>query len=688
MHDIEQAQKEIAQLSEDLQHHQDLYYKEGQPIISDREYDHMMDRLLALETQFPTLKLPESPSQRVGSDLGSGFPEFAHTIPILSLDKAYTFEGVLQWIERSRQRGESRLSFVVEEKIDGVSLVLYYEKGYLVRAVTRGNGLVGNDVTPNAKTITSIPLKLSQPLTIAVRGEIFLPKTEFERINKSMEIPFANPRNLAAGTIRRLKSSETARIPLRMFAYEAFFDAGETPLTTHVEILKLLKDLGFYVNSEVAVFAETEDRALLEAQKLGMDSVPSGSFQALPSYIEKMNSVRDQLPHEIDGLVVKVNELGVRELLGYTGHHPRWALAFKFEAPEAQSRVDDIDVQVGRTGRITPVARVATVKVGNSMVSNVTLHNQDYINMLELAIGDSVAISKRGDVIPAIERVIEKNEEGNTTWVMPRNCPSCHSILVRQGAHTFCLNNDCPAQILGRITFFVGRDQMDIEGFGPETVTFLVNKGLVHDIPDIYTVNYADLVGEPGFGEKKASALAQAVEKSKDRPYRTVLAALGIPDFGRKTVDLLVDGGIVSMEELIDIVESQDRARFLAIKGFGEKTIDALFAQFADPAFRERIARLEKLGLHFKEEPTESEQLSQTFAQEVWCVTGSFTHFNPRSLALKEIEARGGRTTSSVTRKTTHLLAGEGAGSKLQQALTYGTRIVKEDEFLQLLEKE
>lgn len=229
---------------------------------------------------------------------------------------------------------------------------------------------------------------------------------------------------------------------------------------------------------------------------------------------------------------------------------------------------------------------------------------------------------------------------------------------------------------------------MDIEGFGPETVTFLVNKGLVHDIPDIYTVNYADLVGEPGFGEKKASALAQAVEKSKDRPYRTVLAALGIPDFGRKTVDLLVDGGIVSMEELIDIVESQDRARFLAIKGFGEKTIDALFAQFADPAFRERIARLEKLGLHFKEEPTESEQLSQTFAQEVWCVTGSFTHFNPRSLALKEIEARGGRTTSSVTRKTTHLLAGEGAGSKLQQALTYGTRIVKEDEFLQLLEKE
>ncbi|MDD3367132.1 MAG: NAD-dependent DNA ligase LigA, partial [Sphaerochaetaceae bacterium] len=514
------------------------------------------------------------------------------------------------------------------------------------------------------------------------------PKAEFERINKSMEIPFANPRNLAAGTIRRLKSSETARIPLRMFAYEAFFDAGETPLTTHVEILKLLKDLGFYVNSEVAVFAETEDRALLEAQKLGMDSVPSGSFQALPSYIEKMNSVRDQLPHEIDGLVVKVNELGVRELLGYTGHHPRWALAFKFEAPEAQSRVDDIDVQVGRTGRITPVARVATVKVGNSMVSNVTLHNQDYINMLELAIGDSVAISKRGDVIPAIERVIEKNEEGNTTWVIPRNCPSCNSILERQGAHTFCMNNDCPAQILGRITFFVGRDQMDIEGFGPETVTFLVNKGLVHDIPDIYTVNYADLVGEPGFGEKKASALAQAVEKSKDRPYRTVLAALGIPDFGRKTVDLLVNGGIVSMEELIDIVESQDRARFLAIKGFGEKTIDALFAQFADPAFRERIARLEKLGLHFKEEPTESEQLSQTFAQEVWCVTGSFTHFNPRSLALKEIEARGGRTTSSVTRKTTHLLAGEGAGSKLQQALTYGTRIVKEDEFLQLLEKE
>ncbi len=686
MQEIEQIQKEIARLSETLRIHQDLYYKKAQPAISDREYDQMMNRLQTLETQYPTLKLPDSPSERVGSDLGSGFPEFTHTVPMLSLDKSYTPEGMLQWIERSRQRGEMRLSFVVEEKIDGVSLVLYYEKGYLVRAVTRGNGFVGNDVTPNAKTITSIPLKLTQPVDIAVRGEVFLPIKEFERLNKTMEVPFANPRNLAAGTIRRLKSSETARIPLQMFAYEAFLKDSELKISTHVEMLRLLKDLGFYVNSTLGVFAETDEGAFVEAQKFRLETVVSGVYRKLPSYLKKINLRREQLPYEIDGLVVKVNELGVREFLGYTGHHPRWALAFKFEAPEAQSIVHDIDVQIGRTGRITPVARVAAVKVGNSTVSNVTLHNQDYINLLELAIGDTVTISKRGDVIPAVERVIEKNEEGYTTWVLPENCPSCDTPLVRRGAHSFCPNPDCPEQVLGRISFFVGRDQMDIEGFGPETVAFLVGRGLVHDIPDIYLVNYNNLVGQPGFGEKKASALAQAVEKSKERPYRTVLVALGIPDFGKKSVDLLVDAGIRDIETLIKVVAADDKERLLSIKGFGEKTVEALFEQFADKKFLERLEKLAEIGLHFAEEASaDDDKLFQTFSGQTWCVTGSFTHFNPRSLALREIEARGGRTTSSVTSRTTHLLTGKGGGNKYQQALKLGTRIVEEDEFLEML---
>lgn len=672
METVEQAHAEITRLSEDLRRHQHRYYVEAQPLVSDTQYDRMMDRLLYLESLYPELKLSDSPSQRVGSDLGVGFPEVRHTVPVLSLDKAYTGEGVLQWIERCRQRGEQRLSFVVEEKIDGVSLVLYYENGLLARAVTRGNGFVGNDVTPNAKTIKSIPLRLPKPLDIAVRGEVFLAKADFEALNGTMEVPYANPRNLAAGTIRRLKSSETAQVPLRMFAYEAYFSNPHQAVHSHVEILQLLKELGFLVNPSVAVFTDMNGDM---------------AYGNIPDYLGKLALRRSTLAYEIDGLVIKVNELGVREFLGYTGHHPRWALAYKFDAPEAQTEVLDIDVQVGRTGRITPVARVKTVKVGNSMVSNVTLHNQDYINLLELAIGDTVAISKRGDVIPAVERVVEKNEKGNTTWQLPGECPSCMTSLVRKGAHTFCPNGDCPDQVVGRISFFVGRQQMDVEGFGPETVSYLVENRLVHDIPDIYTVDYNALVGQSGFGEKKAGALALAVEKSKEQPYRSVLVALGISDFGKKAVDLLVNAGIRSMGQLLEKVDSGDAETLMAIKGFGKKTVDSLFAELSDPQVRERIARLESLGLNFSETASETEEkLPQIFEGQVWCVTGSFERFAPRSLALKEIEARGGRTTSSVTSKTSHLLAGSGAGSKLQQARALGTLLVDEEQFIRMLE--
>ncbi|MDD3942072.1 MAG: NAD-dependent DNA ligase LigA [Sphaerochaetaceae bacterium] len=686
MGDIEQAKQEIARLSEVLRRHQHLYYVEAMPEISDLEYDRLVDSLLFLESQYPDLRLPDSPSQRVGSDLGVGFPEVRHTIPVLSLDKAYTTDAVLQWMKRTRERGETHLSFTVEEKIDGVSLVLYYEKGLLARAVTRGNGSVGNDVTANAKTIQSIPLRLPKPLDVAVRGEVFLTTQDFESLNKEMETPYANPRNLAAGALRRLKSSETAKFPLRMFVYEAYLQSERSP-DSHVGILHMLKDLGFMVNPSLGVFAEDELHAAAEAAVSHLASVRTGTYEDLPGHVARQMERRGTLAHEIDGLVIKVNELAVRELLGYTGHHPRWAVAFKFDAPEAQTTLLGIDVQVGRTGRITPVGRVKTVKVGNSMVSNVTLHNQDYINMLELAIGDTVAISKRGDVIPAIERVVEKNEEGHTTWTLPSDCPSCGTSLVIQGAHSFCPNDDCPDQVLGRIAFFVGREQMDIEGFGPETVAFLVGRNLVRDIPDIYEVDYDGLVGEPGFGTKKAGSLGQAVSKSKDRPYASLLVALGIPDFGKKAVDLLLKAGIRSMEQLLALVDSQDMEPLLAIKGFGQRTVESLFEYLSRPAHRQMIERLGLLGLHMRAEKAEDEQiLPQIFVDQVWCVTGSFEHFAPRSLALQEIEARGGRTTGSVTRKTTHLLAGSGAGSKLQQAASFGTKIVDETDFIAMLE--
>lgn len=689
MGDWEEARQEIARLSETLRRHQHLYYVEAMPQVSDVEYDRLLDKLISLEDRFPELRLPDSPSLRVGSDLGEGFPEVQHTIPVLSLDKAYAADAVMQWISRARQRGENHLAFTVEEKIDGVSLVLYYEEGLLVRAVTRGNGFVGNDVTPNAKTITSIPLRLPRAFDIAVRGEVFLEREDFATLNGQMENPYANPRNLAAGTLRRLKSSETARFPLKMYAYEAYMQGKTIQMQGHVENLQLLKELGFLVNPSLGVFAETELEAGALASVATLSHVVSGDYEALPRYIDQKKAQRDALDHEIDGLVVKVNELAVRDLLGYTGHHPRWAIAFKFDAPEAQTVLQGIDIQVGRTGRITPVGRVKTVKVGNSMVSNVTLHNQDYINLLEIAIGDTVSISKRGDVIPAVERVVEKNEEGNTTWILPSECPSCHSTLVRQGAHTFCMNEDCPDQVLGRIEFFVGREQMDIEGFGPETVAFLVQRGLVHDIPDIYEVDYASLIGEPGFGEKKASSLSEAVLKSKEKPFRSVLVSLGIPDFGKKAVDLLLKSGIRSLDRLFELYEMGNKETLLAIKGFGQKTVDSLFEQLSQPRFRRLAERLGSLGLHLSEtESAAQDELPQIFAGQVWCVTGSFARFAPRSLALQEIEARGGRTTGSVTKKTTHLLAGVGAGSKLQQAMGFGTEIVDEDRFIQMLEGE
>jgi DNA ligase (NAD+) len=679
---------EILQLRETLRQYQHEYYIEAKPTVSDLTYDRLMDRLIQLETENPQYRLSDSPSQRVGSDLNADFPEVSHTVPILSLDKAYTPTALLQWIEKSENRGDNSLSFVIEEKIDGVSMVLYYEKGLLVRAVTRGNGYVGNDVTTNIKTIGSVPLRLKEAVTIAVRGEVYLAKQDFLALNEKMEIPYANPRNLAAGTVRRLKSSEAAKVPLTMFVYEGFGESAEIFCHDHVEMLAFLARLGFRINPSIGVFACDAYKAALEIEQLGLQGAVTGGFEDIAGYIDEIAKRRQSLDYEIDGLVVKINDLAMREQFGYTGHHPRWALAYKFEAPQAETTVLSIDVQVGRTGRITPVARVQSVSIGGSVVSNITLHNQDYVNLLELAIGDTVAISKRGDVIPAVERVVEKNSEGNTTWRLPAQCPVCGTSLVPKGAHVFCPNPYCKEQIMGRISFFVGRDQMDIEGFGPETVSFLVEKGWLKDIPDIYTIDYSLLIGEVGFGVKKATSLTQSVEKSKTRPFRKVLVSLGIPDFGKKAADLLVSAGIRSIDALLDLVDSSSREPLLSIKGFGEKTVDSLFEYFSNPVVRERIERLKDAGLTFIEEKAvESVGLTQIFAGQTWCVTGSFERFAPRSLALVEIESRGGRTTGSVTGKTTHLLAGTGAGSKLEQARTFKVQIVTEEDFLQMLSR-
>lgn len=680
----ESHQEEVRSLIEQLSRYQKAYYVDNQPLVSDTEYDRLFDRLQYLENQYPSLRFPDSPTQRVGSDLDATFPEVRHTIPVLSLDKAYTDSELLAWIERTETKVSRDLGIVIEEKIDGISIVLYYEEGYLVRAVTRGNGTIGNDVTANVKTIASIPLRLNEPVTLAVRGEVYLPKDKFETLNSQMEVPYANPRNLAAGTIRRIKSREVAKVPLQIFVYEGFWE-GETDFKDHLSILSKLSSYGFRINSNFAYFTKDAEQAKRQLGAAGLKGY-AGAYADIASYIKEHTSKRASLGYEIDGLVAKVNELDVRFQLGYTAHHPRWAMAYKFESPQAQTTLLSIDLQVGRTGRVTPVARVKPVQVAGSTISSITLHNQDYINMLELALGDVVEISRRGDVIPAVERVIEKNEDSKGVYTMDPFCPVCGTALVEKGAHTFCPNSQCPAQVRGRIEFFISKDGMDIDNFGPETAAVLIEQGVLQDVPDIYRIDYRKVLGDlNGFGEKKILLLEKGVEQSKKRSFRQVLISLGIPELGKKGAQILIESGLDSMEKLLDVAKRQDVERLTSIKQIGEKSARLYIDALNNPAMQERIAALASFGLAMEEREEEHALVDESFSGQVWCVTGSFEHFNPRSKAMDEVVKRGGRTVSAVTNKTTHLLAGSGGGSKLEKAQELGITIVDEETFLAML---
>lgn len=678
--------EKIDGLTEKLINYQKAYYVDGRPLASDLEYDRLFDELARLEKANPSLVRPDSPTLRVGSDLSNDFPEIEHTIPVLSLDKAYSRDEVLSFIDKCIRKESSSLTFVAEEKIDGISMVLYYEEGILSRAVTRGNGLVGNDVTANIRTIKSIPLSLPEKIDLAVRGEVFLRKKDFEIINSREEDEdkkAANPRNLAAGTVRRQKSEEAARVPLDMFIYEGFWrDRGQTP-KDHLHILRKLKDLGFKINSHMSFFAHDRKDAEAALAEAGLEG-KAYAFAEMEDYIAFKTNERKNLEWEIDGLVFKINELETRERFGYTEHHPRWAVAYKFESPQAVSRLLGITVQVGRTGRITPVAELMPVSLGGSVIRRATLHNQEYIDSLELAVGDTVSIVKRGDVIPAVEDVIEKNGEGNTTYEIPLSCPSCGSPLEKDGAHMYCPNRGCPEQVKGLLSFFASRNQMDIETLGPKTIELFYEKGVLRRIEDIYGADYSSLVGMPGIGEKTIRQIVKSVEESKSRPFKVVLSSLGISEIGKKSAEILVSGGFDSIDKL----KAADEDDLVRIPGIGERTAHIIVEAFADADLLRTLDSLASHGLHMSQaDDGEEEVLEQTLQGTVWCVTGSFENFNPRSKALEEIERRGGRTVSSVTGKTTHLLAGSGGGSKRADAERLGVRIVDEREFLVLIGK-
>ena len=673
----------MQELTNELLRYQEAYYVEGKSLVSDLEYDGLFDELSKLEKEHPEYASSSSPTQRVGSDLTSDFPEVKHTIPVLSLDKAYSVEEVLSFMGKCEEKGKEKLSFVEEEKIDGISMVLYYEDGILVRGVTRGNGSVGNDVTANIKTINQIPLRLKEKVNLVVRGEVYLAKADFLKF-KDLD-GAANPRNLAAGSVRRQKSSETAQIPLQIFIYEGFWeDESKTP-QDHISILAKLKELGFRINPHLALFSSSKEKSENMLKTAGLEG-KAYSFDSLGSYIKDVTQKRQDLEYEIDGMVTKINELDVRKELGYTQHHPRWAIAYKFESPQAETIINGITMQVGRTGRITPVAELNPVALGGSTVKRATLHNQEYIDELEIAIGDKVSVVKRGDVIPAVEEVLEKNEEGNTTFKIPHICPCCNTPLEEKGAHLFCPNPECPDQVLGRIAFFASRECMDMESFGPKSVEVLIKHGFIKDIPDLYTFNYDKILDEniKGLGEKTVNQFKVAVKESKKKPFRVVLTSLGLPEVGKKGAEILIKGGFDSIDKLIQASLNKDIEAFTKIPQIGEQTATLIINALNDKVLLERIEKLKSAGLQF-EENHEENSLEQIFAGQVWCVTGSFEHYNPRSLALADIEKRGGRTTSSVTSKTTHLLLGKGGGSKRATAESLGVKLVDEGEFLKMI---
>lgn len=676
--------KEMERLVSQLTEYQKAYYVDANPLVSDMEYDRLYDELLALEKEHPDMVLPDSPTHRVGSDLSNDFPEFRHTIPVLSLDKAYSRDEVIAFMDKTIIRQQKDLSFVAEEKIDGISMVLYYEKGVLVRGVTRGNGEVGNDVTENIRTIASVPLRLSEPVDIAVRGEVFISKKAFQEVNSHLdeEKKAANARNLAAGTVRRQRSVEAAAVPLDIFCYEGFWSEGKESPESHLEILSFLKKLGFKINPHLACFSESEEKSREMLKKAGLEG-RAYSFSQMQDYIDFKTAERKGLEYEIDGLVFKVNEIRVREELGYTEHHPRWAIAYKFESPQAVSRLIGITVQVGRTGRITPVAELEPVALGGSTIRRATLHNQEYIDSLELAIGDTVSIVKRGDVIPQVEDVIEKNEEGNTVYHIDPHCPCCKTRLEKEGAHLFCPNPLCPEQEIGNLSFFSSRSQMDIETLGPKTIRIFYDAGLLRKVEDIYTADYASMVGSKGIGEKTVEAIIRSVEESKRQPFKIVLSSLGISEIGKKSAEILISGGFDSIDKL----ENARLEDLVAIEGIGEKTATIIIESFKNQRLLDTIEALKKAGVHMSSAEDESDEapLEKTLEGTVWCVTGSFEHFNPRSKAMEEVEKRGGRTVSSVTGKTTHLLAGKNGGSKLSEAERLGVKIVSEEEFLRMI---
>jgi DNA ligase (NAD+) len=664
----QEARKRIGPLRDEIRRHERLYWVDNAPEISDEEYDRLERELRDLETRFPELITPDSPTQRVGGQPSEQFPSFTHRIPMLSLDNTYSEEELREFEERIfRQIGRREMTYVAELKIDGLSMALHYERGRLVRGVTRGDGVRGDDVTPNVRAIKAVPLVLdgeAVPEELEVRGEVFLPRTRFEAINREREErdeePFANPRNAAAGTIKNLDPRITAARGLDVYLYSVPHSKG-LRFRSQWESLQAMKRWGLRINP---------------ASRLCV-----GLSQVL-AYCEEWRERRDDLEYEIDGVVVKVDDIHLQQELGFTAKFPRWAIAYKYPARQASTVVRGIEVYVGRTGKLTPVAFLDPVPLAGSTVGRATLHNEEEVARKDVRIGDTVLIEKGGDVIPKVVQVtISKRPPDAQSWTPPAVCPVCGTAVIKPEGEVDrrCPNSSCPAQIEERLRHFAGRSAMDIEGLGHVLVHQLVESGLVHDFADLYKLTLEDLVGLERMAEKSAGNLLAQIEASKARDLRQLLFGLGIRFVGERAAMLLarhfrrLDAlAAASVEEIDSLYE------------IGPVVAQAVHEWFAQPVNRGLVERLKAAGVRTEEAGASAGPLA--FQGQQFVLTGALEGMT-RDEAKAAIEARGGRVTSSVSKKTAYVVVGKDPGSKHDKARQLGVKCLDEEAFRRLLEQ-
>ncbi len=661
--DQEQAKIRIQSLTKLLNQYNYEYYVLDQPTVPDAEYDQKFQELLQLEQQFPELIEPDSPTQRVGGEPLSAFEKVEHRVPMLSLGNAFDEGDLRDFDRRVRQALNEPVTYICELKIDGLAISLTYENGQFVQGSTRGDGVTGEDITVNLKTIRSIPLSIEEKALIEVRGEAFMPQKSFLALNKQREKKgedlFANPRNAAAGSLRQLdpKIAASRNLDVYLFGYGEW---QANPMETHSERLQYLTELGFKINPE---WKKCE------------------TIEEVIDYINYWTTERPNLNYEIDGIVIKVDRLSQQEKLGYTARNPRWAIAYKFPAEEAVTVLEDIELSVGRTGVVTPTAILTPVNVAGSTVQRATLHNEDYIQEHDFRLGDTVVIQKAGDIIPKVVRVIEEKRTGNEmVFTMPDHCPACDSELIRiEGEVALrCMNPNCPAQLQEGLIHFVSRNAMNIEGLGEKVIQQLFQHELVQTIPDLYRLKREDLLPLERMGEKSVANLLQAIESSKSNSLERLLFGLGIRFIGEKAARILA-AHFENMDHLL--AASYDD--FIAIDEIGEKMADSLVHYFQEEKVQQLIEDLQELGVNMTYKgPRQTED--DTFAGKTVVLTGRLEMFT-RQEAKQMIESRGGSVTSSVSRNTDLVIAGEGAGSKYNRAVELGITIWNETQFAEAI---